>query len=115
MRDQLHRTVFEAVFEVKMPGMTPEQFTQALAQLGLKQADYARLIDVSQKTIWMWVSGRTAVPKLASEHLGLLLALNDLHSRYLGRRITVGAEGVLPPNAGLPVEVPDRSADSTLP
>ncbi len=64
--------------------MTPEQFTQALAQLGLKQADYARLIDVSQKTIWMWVSGRTPVPKLASEHLSLLMALDDLHRRYLG-------------------------------
>ena len=71
--------------------MTPEQFTQALAQLGLKQADYARLIDVSQKTIWMWVSGRTPVPKLASEHLGLLLALDDLHGRFLGRPDIVAA------------------------
>ena len=89
--------------------MTPEQFTQALAQLGLKQADYARLIDVSQKTIWMWVSGRTAVPKLASEHLGLLLALDDLHRRFLGRpdagRLSVGAPEpvVSEPGQGEPV------------
>ncbi len=95
--------------------MTPEQFTQALSQLGLKQADYARLIDVSQKTIWMWVSGRTPVPKLASEHLGLLLALNDLHSRYLGRRSTVGAEAVPSPNAELPDDWPDQAVDSTHP
>lgn len=95
--------------------MTPEQFTQALAQLGLKQADYARLIDVSQKTIWMWVSGRTPVPKLASEHLNLLLALNDLHSRYLGRRGTVDAEAVPSPHAELSGELPDQAADSTHP
>jgi transcriptional regulator with XRE-family HTH domain len=92
--------------------MTPEQFTQALAQLGLKQADYARLIDVSQKTIWMWVSGRTAVPKLASEHLGLLLALDDLHRRYLGRRSTVVLDVAQPPNADLSSELPDQAADS---
>lgn len=64
--------------------MTPAQFSQALADLGLTQADYARLIDVSQKTIWTWTSGRTAVPKLASEHLGVLLALQGIHRRFLG-------------------------------
>lgn len=65
--------------------MTPEQLSQSLAQLGMTQADYARLIDVSQKTVWMWVSGRTAVPKLASEHLNLLLAFDHLHRQAMGR------------------------------
>lgn len=65
--------------------MTPEQLSQALAQLGMTQADYARLIDVSQKTVWMWVSGRTPVPKLASEHLNLLLAVSHLHSQAMGK------------------------------
>jgi transcriptional regulator with XRE-family HTH domain len=65
--------------------MTPEQLSSSLTQLGMTQADYARLIDVSQKTVWMWVSGRTAVPKLAAEHLNLLLALDDLHRRSLDR------------------------------
>jgi hypothetical protein len=51
----------------------------------MTQADYARLIDVSQKTVWMWVSGRTPVPKLASEHLTLLLAFDDLHRQAMGR------------------------------
>jgi hypothetical protein len=51
----------------------------------MTQADYARLIDVSQKTVWMWVSGRTTVPKLASEHLNLLLALDTLHRQAMGR------------------------------
>ena len=51
----------------------------------MTQADYARLIDVSQKTVWMWVSGRTPVPKLASEHLNLLLALDTLHRQAMGR------------------------------
>jgi hypothetical protein len=50
----------------------------------MTQADYARLIDVSQKTVWMWVSGRTPVPKLASEHLNLLLALDTLHRQAMG-------------------------------
>jgi transcriptional regulator with XRE-family HTH domain len=85
--------------------MTPEQFTQALAQLGLKQADYARLIDVSQKTIWMWVSGRTPVPKLASEHLGVLLALDDLHRRFLGRPDIVAA----PMSAPAPADAAGQS------
>lgn len=65
--------------------MTPDQLSQSLAQLGMTQADYARLIDVSQKTVWMWVSGRTAVPKLASEHLNLLLAFDNLHRQAMGR------------------------------
>ncbi len=65
--------------------MTPSQFSQALTDLGLTQADYARLIDVSQKTIWTWTSGRTAVPKLASEHLGVLLALQGIRRRFLGQ------------------------------
>jgi len=65
--------------------VTPEQLSQSLAQLGMTQADYARLIDVSQKTVWMWVSGRTAVPKLASEHLGLLLAFDNLHRQAMGK------------------------------
>jgi DNA-binding transcriptional regulator YiaG len=66
--------------------MTPEQLSEALAALGLTQAGYARLIDVSQKTVWMWISGRTPVPKLASEHLKVLLALNEVHQRFLGIR-----------------------------
>jgi hypothetical protein len=33
----------------------------------------------------MWVSGRTAVPKLASEHLNLLLAFDHLHRQAMGR------------------------------
>ena len=70
--------------------MTPEQLSAALAALGLTQADYARLIDVSQKTVWMWVSGRTPVPKLASEHLRVLLALHEVHQRFLGFQAVVG-------------------------
>ncbi len=68
------------------PAMTPEQLSEALAALGLTQAGYARLIDVSQKTVWMWISGRTPVPKLASEHLKVLLALHEVHQRFLGIR-----------------------------
>ncbi len=70
--------------------MTPEQLSAALATLGLTQAGYARLIDVSQKTVWMWMSGRTPVPKLASEHLKVLLALHEMHQRFLGIRPVVG-------------------------
>lgn len=70
--------------------MTPEQLSAALAALGLTQADYARLIDVSQKTVWMWVSGRTPVPKLVSEHLRVLLALHEVHQRFLGIQPVVG-------------------------
>lgn len=66
--------------------MTPQQLSAALASLGLTKAGYARLIDVSQKTVWMWLSGRTPVPTLASEHLKVLLALDDLHKKFLGLR-----------------------------
>jgi hypothetical protein len=51
----------------------------------MSQTDYARLIDVSQKTVWMWVSGRTPVPKLASKHLNLLLVFDTLHRQAMGR------------------------------
>ena len=77
--------------------MTPEQLSVALAALGFTQADYARLIDVSQKTVWTWVSGRTPIPKLASEHLKVLLALHEVHQRFLGIRPESGRNHIPPP------------------
>lgn len=86
--------------------MTPEQFLDALQRLGLKQADYARLIDVNPKTVWMWASGRTSIPKLAAEHLTLLLELDDMHRRFVRGLLPGAAVAVDTATQGDQTEVP---------
>lgn len=63
--------------------MSPDEFSAALQALGLRQSDYARLIEVSQKTLWTWTAGRVPIPKLAAEHVRLLLAVNALHRTFI--------------------------------
>lgn len=63
--------------------MTHQQFIESLQQLGLKQADYARLIEVSQKTVWTWAAGRVPVPGVVARHLEVLAALNALHAAHV--------------------------------
>jgi transcriptional regulator with XRE-family HTH domain len=75
--------------------MTHEQFLESLQLLGLKQADYARLIEVSQKTVWTWAAGRVPVPGVVARHLEVLAALNALHAAHvLGLKPAPAVEGV---------------------
>ena len=75
--------------------MTNEQFIASLHGLGLKQADYARLIEVSQKTVWTWAAGRAPVPGVVARHLEVLAALNALHAAHvLGLKPAPAVDGV---------------------
>lgn len=75
--------------------MTHQQFIESLQQLGLKQTDYARLIEVSQKTVWTWAAGRVPVPGVVARHLEVLAALNTLHAAHvLGLKPEPIVEGV---------------------
>lgn len=75
--------------------MTHEQFIESLQQLGLKQTDYARLIEVSQKTVWTWAAGRVPVPGVVARHLEVLAALNALHAAHvLGLKPAPAVDGV---------------------
>lgn len=75
--------------------MTHEQFIESLQRLGLKQADYARLIEVSQKTVWTWAAGRVPVPGVVARHLEVLAALNALHAAHvLGLKPAPAVDGV---------------------
>jgi transcriptional regulator with XRE-family HTH domain len=47
----------------------------ALERLGLKQAELARLIDVSPRTVSLWATGETMLPGPVAAYLRVLLAL----------------------------------------
>lgn len=75
--------------------MTNTQFTAALSGLGIKQSDYARLIEVTGKSVSAWATGRVPVPGVVARHLEVLAALNALHAAHvLGLKPAPALEGV---------------------
>jgi DNA-binding transcriptional regulator YiaG len=52
--------------------MTPDQFRAALADLGLSQADFARLAMVDARTVRRWCDGTRAVPGPVVALLGMM-------------------------------------------
>ena len=75
--------------------MTNTQFTEALAGLGIKQSDYARLIEVTGKSVSAWATGRVPVPGVVARHLEVLAALNALHAAHvLGLKPAPAVKGV---------------------
>lgn len=63
--------------------MTNTQFTEALVGLGIKQSDYARLIEVTGKSVSAWATGRVPVPGVVARHLEVLAALNAMHAAHV--------------------------------
>ena len=75
--------------------MTNTQFTEALSGLGIKQSDYARLIEVTGKSVSAWATGRVPVPGVVARHLEVLAALNALHAVHvLGLKPAPAVDGV---------------------
>ncbi len=66
--------------EVKSVRVTPERITKWRMQLGLKRAQYARLLDVSPLSVAHWESGDT-VPREAQKRR--IAELRDLGKREL--------------------------------
>lgn len=75
--------------------MINTQFTEALAALGIRQSAYARLIEVTGKSVSAWATGRVPVPGVVARHLEVLAALNALHAAHvLGLKPTPAVDGV---------------------
>jgi transcriptional regulator with XRE-family HTH domain len=64
-------------------GMTPEQFTVALARLGWKQSDLCRKAGLDQKTPSRWATGAVPIPGWVAAYLGVLGDLKAMHTKYL--------------------------------
>lgn len=85
--------------------LSPEQFTNALAALGWKQADFARRVGVTPASVNAWANGRAPAPLWATAYLDAMLDLAMLHRKYLAPlpRASVG-------------ELPDdEAADASTP
>ena len=54
--------------------MTPDEYRDALASLGLSQSGAARLLGVDARTSRRWVSGERDIPEIAARFLRFLIA-----------------------------------------
>ena len=54
--------------------MTADEYSDAIAQLGLSQNGAARLLGVDERTSRRWVSGERDVPEPAARFLQYLIA-----------------------------------------
>ena len=53
--------------------MTPDEYRDALASLGLSQSGAARLLGVDARTSRRWVSGERDIPEIAARFLRFLI------------------------------------------
>lgn len=56
--------------------MTPDEYRDAIAQLGLSQVAAARLLGVDERTSRRWATGERDVPGPAERFLNYLIATN---------------------------------------
>lgn len=63
--------------------LSPEGITSALDALGWKQSDLARRCGVAQISVSRWCTGKAPAPLWLGEYLGALLALRDVHQRFI--------------------------------
>lgn len=63
--------------------MTPDQFDKALDDLGWKAIDFTRKAGLVPNTAWRWRKGLTPIPAWVGEYLGAMLAIQQLHARFV--------------------------------
>ena len=63
--------------------MTGAEFSQALADLGWRQTEFAARTGTSPDTINRWCNDRQPVPAWAAAHVRLLLAADHLHRLHI--------------------------------
>lgn len=63
--------------------MTPDQFADALRQLGWKQIDFCRMAGVNRSTPSRWMTQEAAIPEWVSKFLGMALEVKRLHDTYV--------------------------------
>ncbi|MDL2285101.1 helix-turn-helix transcriptional regulator [Oxalobacter sp. OttesenSCG-928-P03] len=61
--------------------MTPEEFKEALRELGWKQADIGRKMDLHRNTVSAWAA--SGPPGWAVEYLNAMLAIKRLHEVFV--------------------------------
>ena len=61
--------------------MTGEEFKAALRQLGWKQADIARKMDMHRNTVNIWAA--SGPPTWAAEYVQAMLAIKQLHEIFV--------------------------------
>jgi hypothetical protein len=64
-------------------GLTPDQFDAALKALGWKATDFCRKAGVVPNTAWRWRKGHAPIPLWVGEYLRAVLAIQDLHARFV--------------------------------
>lgn len=63
--------------------LTPDQFNDALRELGWRQVDFARRTGVTPGAVNRWASGKDIAPLWAVAYLGMAQDIAQLHARYL--------------------------------
>jgi hypothetical protein len=62
--------------------MTPREFRQALAELGLSRSKAAKALHISEREVYCWCSGAHPMPRLTAAVLRLLhagkISLDDI-------------------------------------
>lgn len=61
--------------------MTGDEMRAALAELGWKQADLCRRIDMGKNTVSAWAAGEP--PAWVGKYLGAMLAIDRLHRAFV--------------------------------
>lgn len=69
--------------DAKAQTLSPQQFREALAGLGWKQADFVRRVGCATNTASRWAQGRTPIPAWVTAHLALLSEIQRLHARFV--------------------------------
>jgi len=75
LNDVLAFIVDNVLFVIEHCGMTPDDLKAALTELGISQADFARLINVTPRAVALWISGDRGIPGPADGYLRLLQLL----------------------------------------
>jgi transcriptional regulator with XRE-family HTH domain len=58
--------------------MKPEKFKDALTQLGMSQAEFARRTGVDATTVSRWMQGHSPLPTWAVEYIRVLLLAKEM-------------------------------------
>jgi lambda repressor-like predicted transcriptional regulator len=64
-------------------GMTPEDLSGALEELGWRQADLCRKAGLHKDTPSRWLSGKTPIPAWVPAFLGAMQEIQRLHRKYV--------------------------------
>jgi DNA-binding transcriptional regulator YiaG len=64
-------------------GMTPDQYRDAIEQLGLSQVAAAKLLGVDERTSRRWANGERDVPPPAARFLRYLIATGKTGERAM--------------------------------